>query len=152
MVLSVAKLFRLEKALEYFSGLEKIVLFTTKYLGVVYLISQVLAVFVFEKAFYAQRLTNQFYTLLFFVSILYLFLITQLFWFKRFSKSYLFKFIAGFSFVFSFEKYVIVVTSFHREFLSKYWVFNSPIFDETIGFIITIFALFILNRTILKNN
>jgi molybdopterin-containing oxidoreductase family membrane subunit len=151
MALSVAKLFRLEKVLEYFSRLEKGIIFTTRILGIVYLISQLLTIFIFEKSFYTQRLTNHFYTILFFGSILYLFFITQVFWLKRFKGYYTLKFIIGFSFVFSFEKFVIIISSYHRDYLPNFWNYNSDFFYKLLGFIIMVIGLFILNRFLLKN-
>lgn len=147
MVFSIAKLFRLDKALNYFSRLENTIIVTIRFVGMVYLIGNLLSVFVFEKQLYEERLMNgePLYTFMFFGSICYLFILTQLFWITKFLRSYLFKFIVGFSFVFSFEKFVIIVTSFHRDYLPTSWDYTCSLFYEFVGFIIVIFALFIVN-------
>ena len=145
MTLSIAKLFRLEKVVEYFRGLEKNLVLTVKILGVVYLIYILLTLF----TIYFERIQHGPYFVYLF-GVGYLFILTQLFWFKKLSKSYLFKFVAGFSFIIEFEKLVIILTALHRDYIPSSWKYNSYMFDEMVGFVVTIFVLFILNKFLLQ--
>lgn len=146
ITLSIAKLLRLNKVLSDLAGLEKTLTITIRILGLVYIVYSILIIY----TVYFERFINEPYNWYIF-GISYIFILTQLFWFKKLARSYLFMFIAGFSFIIEFEKFVIILTSIHRDYIPSSWYYTSYFVDEIVGFLITIFVLFIINRFWIKD-
>ena len=146
ITLSISKLLRLNKVLSDLAGLEKTLTVTSRILGLVYMIYISLSLYI--RNFESTK--NGPYNWYIF-GISYIFILTQLFWFKKLARSYLFMFIAGFSFIIEFEKLIILLTSIHRDYIPSSWQYTSYFVDEIVGFLITIFVLFIINRFWIKD-
>lgn len=147
ITISVAKLIRLKRFVSSIKELEKALIIAIKILGVIYLFYVSLSLYLLDF----QLIKNgPYYPYLFGIS--YIFILTQLFWVKKLARSYLFKFIAGFSFIIEFEKFVIILTSLHRDYIPTSWQYKSYFLDEIIGFLIIIFVLFLIDRFWLKNS
>jgi molybdopterin-containing oxidoreductase family membrane subunit len=75
----------------------------------------------------------------------------QFFWFKKLRRSVLFTFILSFFINIGmwFERFVIIVTSLHRDMLPSAWSYYTPswvevtIYVGTLGFFMTLFLLFV---------
>lgn len=147
ITISVAKLIRLKRFVSSIQELEKALIIAIKILGVIYLFYVSLSLYLSDF----QLIKNgPYYPYLFGIS--YIFILTQMFWVKKLAKSYLFKFIAGFSFIIEFEKFVIILTSLHRDYTSFNWLYTSFLLSKVIGFLITIFVFFLIDRFWLKNS
>lgn len=146
ITLSISKLLRLNKVLSDLAGLEKTLTLAIRILGFVYIVQSILIIY---TVYFERVINGPYYPYLFGIS--YIFILTQLFWFKKLAQSYLFMFIAGFSFIIEFEKLIILLTSIHRDYIPTSWHYTSYFVDEIVGFLITIFVLFIINRFWIKN-
>ncbi|RZJ64503.1 MAG: hypothetical protein EOO50_15375 [Flavobacterium sp.] len=71
------------------------------------------------RSFY-DRLTGPYGFSIWVPMIMYMFL-PQLLWVNKLRENYLSRFVIAFLLFFSFEKFVIIVTSFHRDYLPSSW-------------------------------
>lgn len=70
-------------------------------------------------------------------------IIPQFLWFQKIRENYISRFLIAFFLFFSFEKFVIIVTSLHRDYLPSSWtIYSDSIFPNIIYGILWKFVLF----------
>lgn len=87
-----------------------------------------------EKDDYYNRLTGK-YAFAIWAQPIFWFLLTQAYRIKFINKYLIFRVIISLLFVVTFERFVILVTSLHRDYLPSSWTLNSPFEMET-GYLI----------------
>ncbi|MBD3582660.1 hypothetical protein [Flavobacterium selenitireducens] len=71
------------------------------------------------------------------------FVLPQLLWIRKISENYISRFLVAFFLFFNFEKFVILVTSLHRDYLPGLWtMYSGSLFPEIIYGIVWKFVLF----------
>ncbi|MFG6688046.1 hypothetical protein ACGK9U_15835 [Mariniflexile sp. HNIBRBA6329] len=97
-----------------------------------------------DKIAFNQRLTGP-YWYGYWLQTLFWLLLTQLLWIKPLKKSLIFRIILSILFLLSFERIVIIIKSFHRDFLPSSWSLNLSFGEIIIGLTIktVIFILII---------
>ncbi|MDN5201970.1 hypothetical protein QQ008_11365 [Fulvivirgaceae bacterium BMA10] len=95
-----------------------------------------------ERIAYLQRIIGE-YWFGFWLQPLFWILLTQLLRINAFRKSLIYRLVMSLLFVFSFERVIIIITSVHRDYLSKSWSLDLTPFEITLG-LTTKTILFIL--------
>lgn len=88
-----------------------------------------------DKIAFNQRLIGPYWYGYWLQPIFWL-LLTQLLWINTLKKSLIFRIILSTLFLLSFERIVIIITSFHRDYLPSSWSLNLSFGEIIIGFII----------------
>lgn len=95
-----------------------------------------------EKTSYVQRLTGK-YWFGYWLQPLFWILLTQLLRIRLLRKNLIFRIIMSLLFVITFERFIIIVTSFHRDYLPSSWSMNLSI-TEIIGGLTSKILIFIV--------
>jgi Ni/Fe-hydrogenase subunit HybB-like protein len=149
------KLFGLEHivTMRHFDNMAKILLLTGTIVGYSYAMEFFIAWYSgnpFEFFAFVNRAFGP-YAWAYWIMISCNLLVPQFFWFKRFRQSLPFLFIASIfvNIGMWFERFVITVTSLHRDFLPSSWDYYSPTFWDVCAFLgsfglfFTMFSLFV---------
>jgi Ni/Fe-hydrogenase subunit HybB-like protein len=138
--------------LEHIESMNKVILLTGSIVGVAYITELFIAWYSgveYERYAFINRATGPYWWA--YWSMMTCNVITpQLFWFRGIRRSLLWTFIISIfvNIGMWFERFVIIVTSLHRDFLPSSWVMFSPtwidigIFVGTLGLFFTLFLLF----------
>lgn len=85
-----------------------------------------------DKIAFNQRLIGP-YWFGYWLQPLFCILLTQLLWIKSLRKSLIFRIILSLLFLLSFERIVIIITSFHRDYLPSSWSLNLSLGEIIFG-------------------
>ncbi|TGV00218.1 hypothetical protein EM932_20575 [Flavivirga rizhaonensis] len=88
-----------------------------------------------EKTEYYERLTGK-YAYAIWIQPIFWFLLTQAYRIKFIKKYLINRIIISFLFVVTFERFVILITTIHRDYLPSSWTLNNEYVIDT-GFLIT---------------
>jgi hypothetical protein len=121
------------------------------YIGVIYFILWFLSVFIYyfnyandiEKNEFTQRLIGK-YSFGIWAQPVFWLTITQLLRLKFFKNSLLFRILMSLSFLITFERFVIIITSLHRDYLPSSWSFGFSWFELLLTFPLRIIEFIIV--------
>lgn len=154
LMIIARKTFRLEDyiTLEHIESMNKVITLTGSIVGVAYITEFFIAWYSgveYERYAFINRATGPYWWA--YWSMMTCNVITpQLFWFRSIRRSLLWTFVISIfvNIGMWFERFVIIVTSLHRDYLPSSWVMFSPtwidigIFVGTLGLFFTLFLLF----------
>jgi hypothetical protein len=157
IIFFISKLFRYKK--EFFIGFDKQACKTVAFLGLAYGIVWIIAVLLTyfnvmneeEKTQFIRRLTGP-YSFGYWFQPLFWVMLTQLLRIRFIRRFLIFRLLICISFILTFERFVIIVTSLHRDYLPSswgmfswdfgitWWMFSLSLIIKTIEFVIIVFA------------
>ena len=98
-----------------------------------------------DKMAFNQRLTGP-YWFGYWLQPLFWIVLTQLLWIKALQQSLVFRLLLSALFIFSFERIVIIITSFHRDYLPSSWSLGLSSTEILVGLLLktALFTLIVL--------
>jgi Ni/Fe-hydrogenase subunit HybB-like protein len=155
LLVILRKVFKMEEyvTIHHLENMNKIILVTGMMVGYAYAVEMFIAVLYsgnqFEHFTFVNRATGPF-AWAYWIMVSCNVLVPQVFWFKRFRRSILVMFIVSLlvNVGMWFERFTIIVTSLHRDFIPTVWSYYKPtIFDYSViagsfGFFFMWFLLF----------
>lgn len=136
-----------ERLLEFDKHACKLVI----YIGTIYFFLWLFDVFIYyftyanenEKNEFIQRLTGK-YSFGIWAQPVFWLILTQLLRVKIFRESFLFRIFLSLSFLITFERFVIIVTSLHRDYLPSSWYYGFSWFELLLTFPLRILEFIVI--------